>query len=168
LKKLLPVQTVWYKSAQPKTVILQRLRDNIEKEKSISFFQGTTGYVRPYTGYLSGNSFNIKRVISYRNAFLPQVKGVIKEDIGGTTIIVSIKPHRTVLMFMGIWMGIAIFISMVATYAIFFHQFHPLLLTPYAMLLMGISIFYTGFMPECNNTKNNLKDILRAEIIEQR
>ncbi len=52
---------------------------------------------KPYQGELNENSFEISRVIGYRNWFLPVIKGEIHPEMDGTSIHISMRPDVAVM-----------------------------------------------------------------------
>jgi hypothetical protein len=164
MSKYLPVEYVIYKTKLSIEQTIQKLADNIEAEKSFGFGALNYSYSKPYIGKITGNRFEIERAISYRNSFLPQIKGEIYSEFDGTKIKVDMKPHLFVLFFMTLWFG-GVFIGCIATtFAFFTKEFTPFVLIPYGMLIFGITLFYGSFKIESSISKKDLLKILEAEI----
>lgn len=164
MSKYLPIENIIYKSKLSTEQTIQKLNENIEAEKSFGFGAHNFTYSKPYIGKIIGNSFEIKRAISYRNSFLPQIKGEIYSDFDGTKIKVNMKPHSFVLVFMTIWFG-GVFIGCIATtFALFTKEFTPFFLIPFGMLIFGIALLYGAFKTESSTSKKDLMKILEAEI----
>src|SRR5438105_1954527 len=60
---------------------------------------------RPFVGSVRGNSFHLRRNISYRNSFLPRIQGHIDAEQNGTRIRVVMYMHPLVLLFTLFWLG---------------------------------------------------------------
>jgi hypothetical protein len=165
MSKFLPIENLTYKSRLSKEDVLKNLSDNIENEKSFRFGVYNQAYSKPYIGKIVGNTFEIKRAITYRNSFLPIIRGEVSADYVGTKILVKMKPHTFVIFFMSIWLG-GISIGCLATlYALFSQKFDPSLLIPFGMLFFGIALFYGAFKSESKTSIEDLKRILEAEIV---
>jgi len=164
MSKLLPIENIVYKTKLSTEQTIQKLTDNIEVEKSFGFGAHNFTYSKPYIGKITGNNFEIKRAISYRNSFLPQIKGEVYSEFDGTKIKVNMKPHSFVLVFMTIWFG-GVFIGCIATtFALFTQEFTPFFLIPFGMLIFGIALLYGAFKAESSTSKKDLMEILEAEI----
>lgn len=164
MSKLLPIENIIYKTKLSKEQTIQKLTENVEAEKSFGFGANNYTYSKPYIGQVKGNSFEIKRAISYRNSFLPQIKGEVYTKFDGTKIKVNMKPHTFVLVFMTIWFG-GFFIGCLATtFALFTQKFTPFFLIPFGMLLFGIALLYGAFKTESSTSKKDLANILEAEL----
>jgi hypothetical protein len=164
MSKFLPIENIVYKTKHSKEQTIQKLSENIEAEKSFGFGVNSYTYSKPYIGRVIGSNFEIKRAISYRNSFLPQIKGEVYSEFDGTKIKVNMKPHIFVLVFMTIWFG-GVFIGCVATiFALFTQEFTPFFLIPFGMLLFGIALLYGAFKTESSTSKKDLIRILEAEI----
>lgn len=164
MSRYLPIENIIYTTKLTKEQTIQKLTDNIEAEKSFGFGAQNYTYSKPYIGKIIGNNFEVKRVISYSNSFLPQIKGEIYSEFDGTKIKVNMKPHSFVLVFMTIWFG-GVFIGCIATtFALFTKEFTPFFLIPFGMLLFGITLLYGAFKTESKTSKKDLLEILEAEI----
>ncbi len=98
LKDILPYEDYVIKSDLSVEEVNFRLNENIApKDKSIfsAFSKNTT---KLYKGELYGNRFNISRVISYQNSFLPTITGDIFTLKGFTHIKLKMNPNRIILI----------------------------------------------------------------------
>ncbi len=167
MSKFLPFENIIYKTKLSKEQTIQKLTDNIDAEKSFGFGAHNYTYSKPYIGRITGNTFEIKRAINYRNSFLPQIKGEVYSEFDGTRIKVSMKPHTFVLVFMTIWFGGVFIGCLVTTFALFTQNFSPFFLIPFGMLLFGIALLYGAFKTESTTSKKDLTRILEAEIEQE-
>jgi hypothetical protein len=164
MSKYLPIENIVYKTKLSKEQTIQKLTDNVEAEKSFGFGANSYTYSKPYIGQIIGNNFDIKRATSYRNSFLPQIKGEIYSEFDGTRIRVNMKPPTFVLIFMTVWFG-GVSIACLATISALFTQgFSPFFLVPFGMLLFGIALLLGAFKTESSTSKKDLMRILEAEI----
>jgi hypothetical protein len=164
MNKFLPIENIIYKTKLSKEQTIQKLTENIETEKSFGFGAHNYTYSKPYIGRILGNSFEIKRAISYRNSFLPQIKGEIYSEFDGTKIKVNMKPHSLVLVFMTIWFGGVFLACIGTTYALFTQKFTPFFFIPFGMLLFGIGLLFGAFKTESSTSKKDLLKIFDAKI----
>ena len=58
---------------------------------------------RQYEGEIYDNGFKVSRIIAYRNSFLPILHGSFRPSGTGTDIIIKMKLHKFVSVFMIIW-----------------------------------------------------------------
>lgn len=164
MSKFLPIENIVYITKLSKEQTIQKLTENIEAEKSFGFGANNYTYSKPYIGRVTGGNFEIKRAISYRNSFLPQIKGEVYSEFDGTKIKVNMKPQAFVLVFMTIWFGGVIIGCIATTFALFTQEFTPALLIPFGMLLFGFALLYGAFKTESSISKNDLMRIFEAEI----
>ncbi len=138
----------------------------MEPEKTFRFnlFQKTA---KPYEGKIDGRTFQIRRLIRYRNSFRPEIKGEISPDVNGTTINVKMRLHMAVIVFICFWCGFVI-------YAFFgFLQeartdpkFMAFLFIPAGMLLFVYILTIAAFSHESSKSKKDLQQLFEAEITE--
>src|SRR6202012_905244 len=62
-----------------------------------------------FSGYVVNGTFEFKRIINYRNSFLPRIKGSTESWISGGRVHVKMKMHIAVTIFMCIWLSFALF-----------------------------------------------------------
>lgn len=119
-----------------------------------------------YRGHASGDEFNVQRVISYRNSFLPKIKGEIQEDSRGANIQITMKLHTFAIVFMGFWLtfvlAACIFILTLIDTSEPFDIFQYI---PFLMLLSGIIMTIVPFKKESAISKKDLLSILEAEVV---
>jgi hypothetical protein len=116
-----------------------------------------------YQGKISGYSFEITRIIGYRNSFRPVIIGEISSYLGSEINIVM-RMNMAVIIFCCVWMG-GVLIAAIATLAAQINSGKFLLpgLIPFAMLLLGYILFTGGFKYESIKAKKFLKELFEAE-----
>lgn len=148
-----------YKTKLTKEEAIKMIGYNVEKEKLFSF----RSCKKCYVGNVEGNEFKIERVISYKNSFLPVIKGEIFMDFEGAKIKVDMKIHSSILVFMFIWCSIICFAGVACTYQLFTEEFNLIFLMPFGMLLFVFLLFYGGFKFESKKSIEDLKLIFSAD-----
>ena len=164
--KYLPFENIIYRTELDSEEILQRLNENIEPKKTFRMTKifGDNNH-KPYEGDISGVSFNITRIISYRNSFMPIIKGNIEKDFNVTKINVKMRLHPLVLAFVLIWCGVigvaclGILISSVSK-----GNFDPIALIPFGMILFGYGLTTASFKYESKKSKKYLAQLFEAKI----
>jgi len=118
----------------------------------------------PFLGFIFCDTFKIRRVIDYRNSFLPVINGRIQPIAMGTEIAMTLKPVPLVIAFMCIWFGILLTMFLAALVNGLMQGTIPqaILVMP-IMLLVGGSIMYFGFDAEYKNAKKALIAIFKSD-----
>lgn len=122
---------------------------------------------KPYEGELHGNRFSIRKIISYRNSFLPEIEGNIWYAENKTSIHVRMRLNPFSMVFMCIWMGgvfLAFIIMIVASLVAW--EFNIGILLTLMMFLMGYGLTLGAFKAESLKSKKDLAEWLVAEINE--
>ncbi|MBL7825480.1 MAG: hypothetical protein JNJ57_02540 [Saprospiraceae bacterium] len=163
----LPTENITYKTHLNEEEIIKRLSDHVETEETLSYGIFNSGSSKPYVGQINDQTFNIKRIISYRNSFLPRIYGIIEKDFGGSTIIVKMRLHTFVIVFLGIWccfVGIASAASL--RQALGNQGFNSKTMIPLGMLLFFYALIMVSFKYESYKSKMDLQTIFEADIVE--
>ena len=166
--KYLPTENITYKSKLNEEEILKRLSEIIEPEKMFRFDFFKSGSSKSYEGQIIGHTFDISRIISDRNSFLPRISGVIERDYNGLTIKVKMRLHLFVLVFLCICtvgVGIGCFAAFL-TQVINKSELNPVLLAPFGFLAFMYLLTMFGFKTESRRSKKDLQLLFEADIIE--
>ncbi|WP_113638776.1 hypothetical protein [Nubsella zeaxanthinifaciens] len=165
--KFLPAENIIYKTRLKEDELIRRLSDYIEPEKTFRFGVFGSGSTKSYEGQISGQAFNIKRIISYRNSFLPRINGVIERDFDGLTIKVKMRLHIFVIVFLCIWCGgVGLGCLAFLMQAFSKSEFNPATIIPFGMLIFAYALTMGAFKFESNKSKKDLQTIFEAHIIE--
>ena len=172
LKKILPVEDLVYTSTLNKEALLLHLQNGIEAQKAFGIGAISHTYSKPYIGKIRNNTFEIKRVIDYRNSFLPQIKGVVLESSNGSKIHVKMSLPEIVKFFMVFWLGsVALGCIGVSYYLLFRNPSgafeNPVVFVPFAMLIFGMAMTSLAFKKESKKSIIDLEDLLQAKVIQQ-
>lgn len=150
--------------------VLTRLAGSMipESEYSWSFFSNR--YTKPYRGTINRLSFRMIRNISYRNSFLPVIKGKVTRTSGHTEVAIRMLPAGFVLFFMAIWLGLTGFVCLIILVSAITHWeqvlqngFSPPSLIPFGMFAFGSGLLYFAFKAESKVSKRFLADLLKAK-----
>jgi hypothetical protein len=165
--KFLPTENITYKTRLKEDELIRRLSEFIEPEKTFRFDIFGGGSTKPYEGQISGQTFNINRIINYRNSFLPIINGVIEKDFDGLTIKVKMRLHNFVIVFLYIWYaGVGLGFLAFLKQALSNSEFNPASMIPFGMLIFAYALTMGAFKYESNKSKKDLQTIFEADIIE--
>jgi hypothetical protein len=118
-----------------------------------------------FTGVVENNQFDIIRVISNRNSFLPVIKGHTESWLNGSMVYVKMRLNLFVAAFMCFWLGvvgiacIGILIGGIVT-----SRFSPAALIPFGMFIFGYAMAMGFYSYERNKAKEILLQILNGKI----
>ncbi len=82
--------------------VVEAMRNATEPRR---WFRWPSRLALGFEGTVEADSFLVSRIIRYRNSFLPFIAGRIEPAPGGTRILISMRPHLFVLIFMAGWMA---------------------------------------------------------------
>lgn len=162
--KYLPYEDITYKTNLSEQEVLTRLSGFVEPKK----FGLGRNYIKEYEGSIDNNSFEISRVIQYRNSFLPQINGRIQNGNDGVKIQLTMSLHAFVSFFLIVWCSFAlIFFIGVSIKAIREKEISVELFLPLCMLLFVYALTMVGFKSESKKSKEYLRRSFEAEIIKE-
>ena len=166
--KYLPADNITYKTKLKGAALIQRLEDSIEPERAFRFGLFNRRETKPYQGKVVGHTFNISRIISYRNSFLPRISGSIENTFSGSLIRVKMRLHVAVIIFICIWGGIVGAVGIAFLSQSFGStNFDPMMLIPLGMLLVFYVVIMLAFKYESKQSKADLESLFEAEVIEE-
>ena len=99
-----PGENIEYDTKLTKEEIINRL-NNVVEPRGVFWVFKKYSYSKPYDGEIYENGFKIRRIIWYRNSFLPVIEGNIFENGEQRTIDIKMKCTNFVRVFMSIWFG---------------------------------------------------------------
>jgi uncharacterized membrane protein YeaQ/YmgE (transglycosylase-associated protein family) len=150
--------------------VLHRVAANTEAERLLRFTLFAGAPAKHFEGTVSSDSFRIKRIINYRNSFLPVTEGSIGSFLGKTTITLHMRLMRWVKVFSIVW---ATFFLVGASVFIFTYstvkredanpQLWLLAFVPVVAILLFLFVARFSFLRECNKTKALLLQLLEAQ-----
>jgi hypothetical protein len=166
--KFLPTENITYKTRLNEVEVIRRLSEIIEPEKTFRFGVFSSGPTKPYEGRINGQTFNMKRIIWYRNSFLPRINGTIEKEYDGTAIKIKMRLHVFVTVFLFVWCGgIGFACISILTQTFGNSELNPVDFIPFGMLLFAYGLTMGGFKFESYKSKKDLQNIFEANIIEK-
>jgi hypothetical protein len=164
--KLLPYDKLCIVTSFSPAEVQDRLQLEVKEQEGFSFKNlFSTSSDKYFSGYVTNGNFEFKRIITYRNSFLPIIKGQIRSWPNGTIVYVKMGLHPAVAVFMCIWLGgvgaacISILIS-----GMLYNDFTPAMLIPFGMFAFGYALTMGGYLAERNKAKDKLLEILAGQI----
>jgi len=170
LKSILPYEQYTFVTKLSTTEVAKRIAENTGLRPQMISFTRRDIPNTLFTGFVSGDRFELSRVIQYKNSFLPLIKGKMTPFLGKTEISISMAPMRSVLIFMCIWLG---GVTMVCLGMLFygFTNFHQVMgkgiefpvVMPFFMWIVGVGMIIFGFRSESKRAKKMLVELLEGE-----
>jgi hypothetical protein len=157
----LPFETIIIETPLTKEQTIANLTSNIEREKTFRLWNKSNS--KAFEGQLTGNGFEIKRIIGYGNSFLPIVKGRIETIGTGTRLTVNLRLHIAVMIFMTVWFGL-VGLSFIASLSSS-KDSGDTFLFPLGMLIFGYALTMGGYLFEAKRTKEILTDITKGQMV---
>lgn len=164
--KFLPIEHLVYTTQLSIAEVRETLLDSVEPIKKFrmkGLFK-IRGH-KPYEGKIDENTFFMRRIIQYKNAFLPQINGEIHENHSKTTTIhINMKPHNVVLIFAGILSGLVGVVFLVFLGVLIFTlSFDVMVLIPLGMVLFIYVLTMGGFTYESRIAKKHFSKIFEID-----
>ncbi len=163
--KLIPSKKVLLVSPLSEEQVKGILKDVISPKKRSLFNLKEAKNNTFFEGFIVDNQFQIQRIITNRNSFLPQIKGQFKSSSNGTVISLNLKVQAFVLVFMSIWFSM-VSVAFVATFiGVLTQNVQPFaILMPLFMLVVAFALVHFGFSKEEGKAILELRRILSARI----
>jgi hypothetical protein len=159
--KIFPYENYILKSSRTPSELIALLNENVEPVKSSSFSENR---IKKFQGVITGDKFQITRIINYRNSFIPVITGEIFSNGGYSDIHIKMKLDKFVLIFMAFWLSLPVFFFL-TTLEDFYNNFRgfqnidPFLYLPPVMIIFGIAICTIPFKSEAGMAKKILSGI---------
>ncbi|MBE9186595.1 hypothetical protein IQ270_18355 [Microcoleus sp. LEGE 07076] len=147
---LLPFESLTIASNLSFSEVWQKLDKIIEPPKTLKMALQFKKSHKPYEGTLSGNTFQIRRIISsYRNSFLPQITGEIHSQPFGCSLKIRMNLHLAVMVFMIVWMSVPASMGLLTLLVWLVDRSIGLIFLPlFGMCIFGWSLSLIGFKIE--------------------
>ena len=121
---------------------------------------------QPFLGEVEDYSFRIRRDISYRNSFLPQIRGTVTSTPAGSKISVKMFVHPAAGIFMLIWLGGTALVTLNTLVGS-----HPKSASgsfvPLGMFLFGLFLSCGGFFPEALKARRLLEAAINHQGLDE-
>ncbi|MBD2040872.1 WD40 repeat domain-containing protein [Microcoleus sp. FACHB-672] len=102
--KLLPSDSFTIKTEYPLPAVIDKLNAQIEPPKAIRW--SISRNHAPYEGTINDSGFDIRRIIHYRNSFLPKIRGRFEPLSQGTLIHVTLRVPTFIIAFLLFWYAV--------------------------------------------------------------
>jgi len=117
-----------------------------------------------FEGVVSDEGFQIKRIIDYRNSFLPVIQGRFYPHVKGVRVEITMRLHVAVLVFSVVWLNmVGIGVVGVATHILTTRSVDAVTLIPFGMLLFFYLMVTIGFGVEAKKASKLLNSLFEAE-----
>ena len=163
MSKFLPTNKFTLKTKLSKETVLERLEGVTEPRKLIRFRGFGSKFENDYEGTIGQETFALRRLINYKNSFLPEIGGKFRSDLGGTKVDLTFNMHPFVNGFLVLWVlffsvgGFFMVTSIQEGYSIF----NAL---PIAFILLFYGVILAVFKYEVKKGKNHLLELFEATI----
>ena len=173
MARLLPYENYTIDSALTKEELLLKLLDKtlsaqefVRESDKRAFSFGMKGWSKPYWGYIRNDSFELERLITYRNFGNPKVLGSIKQTPEGTAIHIKMKPPDFTLILVGLFLLACLYgLIKFVTQSINENEMLPEVPVAVGMIILAYLLLLGSFKAESVKTKRFLQDLF--EIVEQ-
>jgi len=142
----------------------RKIREYSEEKKAFKMAWKAPVYSKPYIGFIADGEFEIHRNITYRNSFLPIIRGKISPKGLGSEIQISLKLEAFVKVFIGLWLGFTFLFCIAVIMALFKASFSPFFIIPFIMATFGLVLSHGAFNYERRQSVGDLKSIFEAEL----
>jgi len=164
--KIIPSDHIEISTSLSKTEVNKKLQKNIQAKRAFEFRLTPPKNQKFFEGKLEGNNFQIQRIISGRNSFVPQIKGSFKESVTGTKITMDLKIHGFVIAFMALWLSGVGLALLGILYGVITQGIDPLLaIGPIIMFAFGIGLVHFGYKLEKEKSISVLKKLVEGQIL---
>jgi hypothetical protein len=134
----------------------RRIASNIEPMKRIRWSGRSE---KPYEGEATMEGFRMRRIINYRNSFLPLIRGQWSTRLGKSQLDVTMRLHHFVPAFMVIWCAFLLPVINAMR-----SSENPQWLMPAAMLLIPYPMAAIAFGVEAAKSQRFLLELLEGTI----
>jgi hypothetical protein len=120
---------------------------------------------KPYEGEILGREFRIRRVIGYRNSFLPVITGTVEPAEQGSVISIKLRLRRVTAVFACLWIGLAAFFGAAAFLTLFLPDapFNRLSLPALLFAPAGYTLVTAFFRMESGKSSAYFRELFEAE-----
>ena len=160
----IPFERATFKTRLP----ISDAKNNLEKEllpQQGFTVRNNATTSKKFEGITTGNEFKMKRIIDYRNSFLPQIHLKLQQELSDVSVNVTFKLMPFVSIFISLWLLIVFVTGTVLLIApnnedtdagFAFGKFIPII-----MFIFGYLMLFLAFNYEVNKAKKELKQILQ-------
>ena len=153
---LLPFDRLVIDSPLSPEEAVARLAANVEPARWLRFGGGA----REFEGEVTGAGFRIARVIRYRNSFRPVIRGAVEPAPGGSRLVATLRLHPAVVVFMLVWLGVALLVTVAMLALLVRGDAGPEALLGLLMLVFGWALATFPFGYEARVAREKLTRLL--------
>ena len=161
---LRPTKQILLKTALSQNEIVHRLELNVEKDKSDSDLLFNNNFSKPFIGYFSKDSLEIRRVGEGRTRFIAFLSGTFQQDKLETKINIKMQMELIGFIFFILICFFALSLSLI--FYLILNKFDLLMLSPFGIILFGYLIMISGFNTDSRDLITDLRVLFDGEIIE--
>ncbi|WP_299780850.1 hypothetical protein [uncultured Formosa sp.] len=144
------------------------LAENIRPKKRLRIGFNNSQNKELFEGKFEQNRFEIQKIITGRNSFIPQIKGQIQPNMNGTKLVADLRVHTSVVVFMIFWLTFVGFAFIMGIFGVINQGVNPFLLVfPLIMIAFGIGLINYGFNSQKDKSICDLKRIINGQIKEK-
>lgn len=155
--KLLPFHRFELISPLKPAAALTAMQAVTEPEKAFRFNWPSSGNDRRFEGAITGDNFRVRRIIGYRNSFLPVIDGTVHAQASGSRISITMRPFMFVYAFAAIWLFVSL--TVLTTAPLPYGAIIGLLMAAFLYLMV-----MAGFWFEASKQEQTLRAIFNARI----
>ncbi|MEL3907006.1 MAG: hypothetical protein P1P65_08305 [Treponema sp.] len=147
------------KTEKTKNEVLQIIRDNTRIKNTVLDISKGDKY---FEGKIFEDSFKIRRIMRYRNSFLPIIIGKIEETDSGSKIKIKMRMNGFVIGFISLWFTVVIISCIAMFLAMLLSTFNrPSGFIPFIMFFFGILIVIIPNKIEVKKGQEKLQALLK-------
>jgi len=166
--KIIPSDKIEILTTLSNQEVRKILTKNIRPKKGLKIGFNKSQEKELFEGNFEQDRFEMQRIITGRNSFLPQIKGKIQPNINGTKLVADLKVHTFVIIFMIFWLTFVGFAFIMGIIGVINQGTNPfLLIFPLIMIGFGIGLVNYGFNSQKDKSINDLKRIINGQIKEK-
>ncbi len=153
----LPFEKIELHSSKQPVEIEQLLSARVGESTVFSNWQKIQ--TKEYVGKVDSSSFKIRRVISYRNSSQPILYGRYNYDPDGTKVIIKMRMHILVIIFLTVWFGTLVFAGFNANMSYSnttIEEVHPV----WVLFTLAYSLILIFFKVEAKKSMAYLEELL--------
>lgn len=150
-----------YRTSLTSEEVVRRLSNIVGPKRSIAVHLFGPRPDKPYEGTVGAHDFSIKRVIHYRNSFLPRIHGVVSQGLKGSEVQVVMRLHPLVTVFMVMWLSFAGLMFSASLSRL--NEGPWMQLVPLGLLAFGYLMALGGFKFEARRAIRDLTEAIGCE-----
>lgn len=160
MKHPFPLRRFRFTADAPPAPFLALLREAIGEGAGDDSPQSALPFV--YRGRAGEEGFEIDRINAYRSTYMPFMRGRFFAGTGGTEVEVTMRPHRQVFIFSGVWYFFLLFASLLILLSVDRDHLTRLFLLalPLGLAVSTWLLTLSVFESDCRWAKKSLEESL--------